>query len=57
MKYELIYSSDFPEFYYEDSDVPVSEGNLVGVELDMNDTVELILFDDIYWDPSGGYEH
>lgn len=50
MKCELVYASSFEEFFYEENDMSVSEGNPVGVDIDMGDHVELVLFEDIYWD-------
>jgi len=49
-KPELIYASDVEEFFYEDSELPVQEGDPVGVDLDYNQEVKLVLFDGIYWE-------
>jgi len=59
--YELIYASDFEEFFYEEDDVAVSEGAPVGVDITIKDTgspdegpsteVKFELFDGIYWNP------
>ena len=59
--YELIYASDFEEFFYEEDDVAVSEGAPVGVEITIQDSgspneqpsteVKFELFDGIYWNP------
>tara|TARA_A100001037_G_C14938583_1_gene539437 strand:+ start:129 stop:308 length:180 start_codon:yes stop_codon:yes gene_type:complete len=46
---DLICASEVEEFFYEDSDVPVSEGEMVGVEVFYKDRVDLVLFDGIYW--------
>ncbi len=46
---DLICASEVEEFFYEDSDLPVSEGQMVGVEISYKDRVDLILFEDIYW--------
>ena len=55
MNCELVYASDFEEFFYVDDDMPVPEGQPVGVEItkEYDDDrfsieVEFILFDDIY---------
>ena len=55
MNCELVYASDFEEFFYKEDDMPVSEGQPVGVEItkEYDDDrlpmeVEFILFDDIY---------
>ena len=49
-KPELIYASDVEEFFYEDSELQVQEGDPVGVDLDYNQEVKLVLFDGIYWE-------
>jgi hypothetical protein len=49
MKCELIYASNYEEFFYEENDIPVSEGQPVGVEIENVDNIDFILFDDIYW--------
>lgn len=57
---ELIYASDVEEFYYEDSNDPVEEGDPVGVEWDGWDSsnfpktdliVNFSLLSNIYWNP------
>jgi hypothetical protein len=48
MNCELIYASDFEEFFYCENDWPVSEGNPVGVEIDRGHEIEFILFDEVY---------
>lgn len=59
--YELVYASDFEEFFYEEDDIAVSEGSPVGVEITIQDRgnldekpsteVKFELFDGIYWNP------
>ena len=46
---ELVYASEDEEFFYEENDLPVSAGQLVGVDVYLGDRVDLVLFDDIYW--------
>lgn len=55
MNCELVYASNFEEFFYVDDNMPVSEGQPVGVEItkEYDDDrfsieVEFILFDYIY---------
>ena len=55
MNCELVYASDFEEFFYKDDDMAVSEGQPVGVEITkehdddrLSIEVEFILFDYIY---------
>tara|TARA_Y100001938_G_scaffold146700_1_gene226133 strand:+ start:6432 stop:6611 length:180 start_codon:yes stop_codon:yes gene_type:complete len=49
---DLVYASDCEEFFYNDGDIPVSEGQLIGVDIYLEDRVDLILLDDIYWKPN-----
>ena len=45
MKYpDLVCASEDEEFFYEDSDLSVKEGDPVGVELENGDNVDLVLF-------------
>lgn len=54
---DLIYASDYPEFYYESSGFPVSEGDAVGIEFCDSKNSELVLFSDIYFEhPSSIYD-
>ena len=53
---DLICASDFEEFFYKEDDMPVSEGQPVGVDLDLEDEVQFLLFDDIYWSFNNGNE-
>jgi hypothetical protein len=47
----LICASEEEEFFYEDSDLPVNEGDPIGIDFDNGDKVDLILFKGIYWKP------
>ena len=49
---DLVYASDCEEFFYNDGDIPVSEGQLIGVDVYLEDRVDLILLDDVYWKPN-----
>lgn len=51
MKCELVYASNFEEFFYKDNQIPVSEGQPIGVDIDAGNEVCLVLFDDVYWNP------
>ncbi len=53
---DLVYASDCEEFFYNDGDIPVSEGQLIGVDVYFKDRVDLVLFDDIYWRPDNEKE-
>ena len=48
----LMYATEFEEFYYEESDEVVPEGEPVGMDVDNSDGgVDFILFSNIYWNP------
>ena len=49
--FDLMFATDFEEFYYEDGDAVVREGHPVGFDVDTDRGVELVLFDHIYWNP------
>lgn len=44
----LVYASEEEEFYYKD-DTPVSEGEVVGIEVENEDTIDIVLFSNIYF--------
>lgn len=49
---QIVYASSVEEFFYKDcagSDIPVSEGQPVGVDLEIGDEVVFVLLDEIYW--------
>jgi hypothetical protein len=46
---DLVCASEEEEFFYEGSDLPVEEGDPVGVELENGDNIDLVLFSNIYW--------
>lgn len=48
---ELVVASEIKEFFYEDSNSPVEEGDPVGIDLENGDNVDFLLFDNIYWSP------
>ncbi len=48
----LMYATEFEEFYYEDTDEVVPEGEAIGMDVDNSEGgVDLILFSNIYWNP------
>lgn len=49
MSCQLVKASEEEEFFYKDSDMPVVEGDPVGVDVEFEDEIKFILFDDIYW--------
>ena len=44
----IVYATEVEEFFWKDSDISVSEGFPVGIEVDNDSSVDLILCDDIY---------
>lgn len=46
---QIVYASSVEEFFYKESDIPVSEGQAVGVDLETEDEVVFVLLDEIYW--------
>lgn len=46
---KLVNASEEEEFFYKDSDMPVLEGDPVGVDIESGDEIKFILFDGIYW--------
>jgi hypothetical protein len=51
-----VFASDYPEFLYKEDDLPVSEGMLIGFELEREHTVDFFLLEDVYWNPDYGLE-
>ena len=48
---DIICATEFEEFYYEETDEVVPEGEPVGLDIDTEEGVELVLFSNIYWNP------
>jgi len=51
MKLEVVHASNYPEFFYHDSGLPVFPGDPIGIEVEHEHEVELLLSENIYWDP------
>jgi hypothetical protein len=51
-KVDIVYATEHEEFFYKDSDIVVGEGMPIGVDVDQGDLVHLVLFEDIYWNPT-----
>ena len=47
--WQIMCASDAEEFYYEGTDELVNEGAAVGIEVDNGDSLDLVLFANIYW--------
>ena len=48
---DIMCATEFEEFYYEETDEVVPEGEPVGLDIDTDEGVELVLFSNIYWNP------
>ena len=48
---DAVYASVEEEFYHIDTDLPVTEGNHIGYDVEFENSVELVLNQDIYWSP------
>ena len=48
---DVICASEVEEFFYEETDEPVPEGDPVGLDVDLESEVKLVLFNNIYWNP------
>tara|TARA_B110000495_G_C22971300_1_gene570089 strand:- start:1137 stop:1427 length:291 start_codon:yes stop_codon:yes gene_type:complete len=49
---EILCATDEEEFYYKANDQPVSEGDPIGVDIENEELVELVLFSNVYWKPN-----
>tara|TARA_B100002019_G_scaffold106695_1_gene91699 strand:+ start:38279 stop:38476 length:198 start_codon:yes stop_codon:yes gene_type:complete len=47
--FNLVHASEVEEFFYEKNDEAVEEGEVVGIEIENEDTVDIVLFSDIYF--------
>lgn len=47
--WQIVSASEVEEFFYQDTDEVVSEGDAVGIEIDNEDSVDLVLFGNLYW--------
>ena len=52
---DIICATEFEEFFYEGTEEAVPEGDPVGVDIETDEGVELVLFANIYWSPVGGF--
>jgi hypothetical protein len=48
---DIMCATEYEEFFYEDTDEVVPEGEPIGIDVDTEDGVELVLFSNIYWNP------
>ena len=48
---DVVYAGEWREFFYEGSHEQVPEGKPVGIDIETDEGVELVLFSNIYWSP------
>ena len=46
---DLVYASEVEEFFWEKEGISVPEGTPVGYEVEVGNSIDFILFEDIYW--------
>jgi hypothetical protein len=51
LSWDIVTATDFEEFFYKKDDSLVAEGDPVGFDVETAKGVDLVLFDDIYWNP------
>lgn len=51
MGIEIMYATEFPEFFDKETDKLLEEGQHIGFDVDTEDGVELVLLDNVYWSP------
>ena len=49
--FDIMCAGEWEEFFYTDNDEVVPEGEPVGLDIDTEDGVDLVLFSNIYWNP------
>mgnify|MGYP004376265695 CR=1 FL=1 len=52
---DIICATEHEEFYYEETNEVVPEGEPVGVDMETDKGFELVLFSNIYWEPNRGH--
>ena len=56
MKVEEMFAGEEVEFFYKEDDSIVLEGDHIGYDVEVGNEVQLILNDDIYWNPDASVE-
>lgn len=56
MKVEEMFASKEVEFFYKADDSAVLEGEHIGYDVEVGNEVQLVLNDDIYWNPDASLE-
>jgi len=47
--WQITCASNVEEFFYEDTNEAVPEGDAVGIEIEEENNIDLVLFSNIYW--------
>jgi hypothetical protein len=47
--WQITCASNVEEFFYEDTNEVVPEGDAVGIEIEEENNIDLVLFSNIYW--------
>ena len=53
--WQVICASDEEEFFYEGTDEVVPQGDAVGIEVENENGIDLVLFSNIYWSDENLY--
>ena len=48
---DIMCATEYEEFFYKDTDEVVPEGEPIGVDVETEEGIELVLFSNIYWSP------
>ena len=48
---DIMCATEFKEFFYEDTGEVVPEGEPIGLDVETDEGVELVLFSNVYWSP------
>ena len=56
MKVEEMFAGEEVEFFYEEDDSIVLEGDHIGYDVQVGNEVHLVLSDGIYWNPDASVE-
>jgi hypothetical protein len=53
--WQITCASDAEEFFYEDTNEVVPEGEMIGIEVEESNNIDLVLFSNIYWSDKNLY--
>lgn len=49
---DIVCAAEEEEFFFTNTNSAVPEGEPIGLDVDQGDSVELVLFSNIYWNPN-----